>query len=97
MATAQVWVRCPDLSPASNQHEPFETLELTMRFDPTATRDAVLRLLRDEAEQAYGTGRLEELDPFLEVTATALWRLGTAPLDLMDDEPDRLAARGPRG
>ena len=68
-----------------------------MRFDPTATRETVLRRLRDEAEDAYGAARLEELDPFLEITATALWRLGTVPLNLMDEEPDRLAARGARG
>ncbi len=68
-----------------------------MRFDPAASRESVLDTLRGDAERAYGAERLDELSPFLDLTATALWRLGQVELELTDDEPDALAARGPRG
>jgi hypothetical protein len=68
-----------------------------MRFDPSLSREAVLVNLRQEAEQVYGAERLAELAPFVEVAATALWRLAQAPLEPTETEPDLLASGGPRG
>jgi len=67
-----------------------------MRFDPTASRETVLEQLRQDAELSFGAERLEALAPFLEATASAIARLGAAALDPFDEEPDLLAAGGPR-
>jgi hypothetical protein len=68
-----------------------------MRFDPSLSSAATLGQLRAEAALRYGAGRLDELGPFLEAAASALFHLAQTPLDLMDEPADTLAARGPRG
>ena len=67
-----------------------------MSLDPAASREAVLQALRRRAEEAYGAARLAALDPFLELAATHLWRLAQAPLEPTEEDPDLLAAGGPR-
>ena len=68
-----------------------------MRFDPSASLEVVLQALRREAQEAYGPERLEALAASLESSATAVWRLSQAPFEPTEEEPDTLAAGGPRG
>lgn len=58
-----------------------------MRFDRGRTRDEVLEELGAEAARLWGERRSEALGTVLETTASALWRLAEAPLEMLDVEP----------
>ena len=60
---------------------------MTLRFDPTQSVEEVQAALRSAAETAWGTSALPEIEPALEISARALWRISQEPLDPTDVEP----------
>ena len=60
---------------------------MTVRFDPTQHVEEVQAALRSAAEAAWGTSALPEIEPSLELSARAIWRISQEPLDPTDVEP----------
>jgi len=60
---------------------------MTVRFDPTQKVEEVQAALRSAAEAAWGASALPEIEPALELSARALWRISQEPLDPTDVEP----------
>ena len=60
---------------------------MTVRFDPTQSVEDVQAALRSAAEAAWGSGALPEIEPALEISARALWRISQEPLEPTDVEP----------
>lgn len=60
---------------------------MTVRFDPTQSVEEVQAALRKAAEAAWGSDALPEIEPSLEISARALWRISQEPLEPADVEP----------
>jgi hypothetical protein len=60
---------------------------MTVRFDPSQSVEEVQAALRQAAEAAWGTAALPEMEPALEGSARALWRISQEPLEPSDVEP----------
>ena len=60
---------------------------MSLRFDPSQSVEAVTASLRDAAESAWGSGALPEIEPALELSARAIWRISQEPLEPSDVEP----------
>lgn len=60
---------------------------MTLRFDPTQSVEEVQAALRNAAETAWGADALPEIEPSLEISARALWRVSQEPLEPSDVEP----------
>ena len=60
---------------------------MSLRFDPTQSVEDVQSALRAAAEAAWGGAALPEIEPALETSAQAIWRIGQEPLDPTDVEP----------
>jgi hypothetical protein len=56
---------------------------------------SILQDLRRDAERAFGPDRAEAMLPFLQTSATALWRLSQTTLDALDDPPNAFAMKLP--
>jgi hypothetical protein len=63
-----------------------------MQADAMRSQADVVEYLRRAAEMAWGAERAAALGPALEQTATAVWEIVQQPLDLLDVEPDFIAA-----
>ena len=58
-----------------------------MRFDPRLSREEIVAALVRDARAAWGETRLTDLQPVLEITATAIWRVAQKQLETTDVEP----------
>ena len=60
---------------------------MTVRFDPTQSVEEVQAALLRAAEAAWGSDALPEIEPALETSARAIWRISQEPLEPTDVEP----------
>ena len=60
---------------------------MTLRFDPSQTVEEVQAALRRAAEAAWGSQILPEIEPAVEISARAIWRISQEPLEPADIEP----------
>jgi hypothetical protein len=60
---------------------------MTVRFDPTQSVEEVQAALRSAAEAVWGSDVGPEIEPALEISARALWRISQEQLDPADVEP----------
>jgi hypothetical protein len=60
---------------------------MTLRFNPDQSVDDVRSALRSAAEAAWGPAALPEVEPALETSAQAIWRISQEPLEPADVEP----------
>ena len=60
---------------------------MTVRFDPSQSVQDVQAALRSAAEAAWGSDAVPEIEPALEISARAIWRISQEPLDPSDVEP----------
>jgi hypothetical protein len=63
-----------------------------MQADAMRSQGDVVEYLRRAAEAAWGLERAAALGTVLEQTATAVWEIVQQPLDVLDVEPDFIAA-----
>lgn len=60
---------------------------MSLRFDPSQTVEEVTASLRAAAEAAWGSSALSEVEPALDLSARAIWRISQEPLEPSDVEP----------
>ena len=60
---------------------------MTLRFDPTQSVEEVQAALSGAAVAAWGASVLPEIEPVLEMSAQALWRVCQEPLEPTAVEP----------
>jgi hypothetical protein len=60
---------------------------MTLRLDPSQRVEEIAAALRQAAEAAWGVDALPEIEPALETSARALWRISQEPLEPADVEP----------
>jgi hypothetical protein len=60
---------------------------VTVRFDPRQSVEEIQVALRQAVEAAWGSQAVPEVEPALETSARALWRISQEPLEPSDVEP----------